>query len=258
MSDLRLLRDVIAWGRANGWTPRDRAPGDLTITWSTGPDVEIGVPGRYVGVGIPDGDFEPHWSVFTQSANEVFVTSVVQAVNLLVDLDVLPVEFHSAYAAGQAASITDGGQTGTLIRCPECGGLGRLLKVAERPGPGPDRYCDGNGCVFDGNGWLCDGRCPQPPTEEPERCPAWNHGPIGGQCAHPAGHADSHQIHIGAGLAVSWYGDSQPEPGSVEPHRILTAVERDAERYIPPVGVYGDGWTDPNAELLRAEGGEPL
>lgn len=75
-------------------------------------------------------------------------------------------------------------------------------------------------------------------TEKPERCPAWNHGTISGQCAHPAGHDDSHQLYLGAGLAISWWGENEPEPSTEEPERTLTAVEDDTDRHRCPEALY--------------------
>lgn len=107
--DLTLLREVISWARAEGWRSRDRWPGDLVVTWSIGPDVELGVPGRYVGACAPDDAdrCEPDqvWQIFTERRDtQVYVNTVREAVDVLAALGVLPARFSCAYTAGQIAA----------------------------------------------------------------------------------------------------------------------------------------------------------
>lgn len=102
-----LLRTVLTWARANGWRPRYRWQGDVTITWSRGPDAEIGVPGEYVGVHLPDPDnIEDirHW-LFDHHGRQIPVTSVREAVDVLAALGVLPAALSSMYAAGRASVL---------------------------------------------------------------------------------------------------------------------------------------------------------
>jgi hypothetical protein len=60
---------------------------------------------------------------------------------------------------------------------------------------------------------------PALPGDELEGCPAMHGGPLGGRCDQPAGHDGSHQIHVGAGIAVSWFGlyDDPALPSDIGP-----------------------------------------
>jgi len=57
--------------------------------------------------------------------------------------------------------------------CPACWDrmknttLPAVAAPGETEDTGPDRFCDGRGCVWDGERSWCDGGCPPPPTATP-------------------------------------------------------------------------------------------
>ncbi|MEU8264434.1 hypothetical protein AB0C02_27910 [Micromonospora sp. NPDC048999] len=97
ITDRQLLADVRRWARANGWSlswggwvnHRYDSDADIAVDWD---DVELRIKRKET---YPGGTGRYWPSRFTDYP----VTSVVQAVDILVALDVLPHRFSSAYRA---------------------------------------------------------------------------------------------------------------------------------------------------------------
>lgn len=93
----QLLRDVIAWARANGYSYDG---GGYEKNWDSG----------RVQVGIEAYDHDQGATMRVYCQGEETITGprfVYQAVDILVALGVLPVEFSTAYAAGRR-EVLDG------------------------------------------------------------------------------------------------------------------------------------------------------
>jgi hypothetical protein len=100
-ADRRLLREVIAWGRNNGWEHR---------TYELGPRTP-GQPRDIEHVWDDDGHRISLWrgaisvTVGVRTLPDCLPDSVRQAVDLLVDLDALPPHLHSLHVDLAAVEI---------------------------------------------------------------------------------------------------------------------------------------------------------
>jgi hypothetical protein len=109
-----LLREVLTWARAEGWRPapnRAHPASDATPiigAWTRGPAGEYGLGDEYVCFVRDLGEISEDVSgpgLFGDLCDGVPVTSVTQAVDLLVALKVLPVALSSAYRQGHAEGV---------------------------------------------------------------------------------------------------------------------------------------------------------
>lgn len=113
-ADAALLREVLAWARAEGWRrmcpafeigkPRD----DLAFgVWTRGEPDEDGIGPEFVAFprDLADADCDELTGpgMLSDLCDGVKVESVAQAIDLLVTLRVLPIRFSFGYRCGRAA-----------------------------------------------------------------------------------------------------------------------------------------------------------